>query len=227
MQGTRSRTRPPPPRLCCRSMPRRNSARVTGCSRPPGLHRASAPGPLICALAPMAAPHSFLADLGGWPWHPHHPCRDLCRGAWPAGRIFHGRVPTAWNGFPPHRGQRDELRCFSLRALLVRAFPQGCRAGARDADHRRRPAPRAGGFDGRYGWGAAEHAAAVAKAVSRPVTLIWTCEDDLFQGFHRPAQVALMRAGIDTNGRVIAFHFLAAGPVHRRRPSRRHDPQRL
>jgi isoquinoline 1-oxidoreductase beta subunit len=69
-----------------------------------------------------------------------------------------------------------------------------------------------GGFGRRYGWGAAEHAAAVAKAVGRPVRLMWTREDDLGQGYYRPAQVAHMRAGLDANGRVIAFHFKAAGP---------------
>lgn len=69
-----------------------------------------------------------------------------------------------------------------------------------------------GGFGRRYGWGAAEHAAAVAKAVRRPVRLIWRREEDLGQGYYRPAQVAWMRAGLDRQGRVIGFHFKAAGP---------------
>jgi isoquinoline 1-oxidoreductase beta subunit len=69
-----------------------------------------------------------------------------------------------------------------------------------------------GGFGRRYGWGAAEHAALVAKAVGRPVKLIWTREDEIGQGYYRPAQVAHMRAGLDAQGRVIAFHFKAAGP---------------
>lgn len=69
-----------------------------------------------------------------------------------------------------------------------------------------------GGFGRRYGWGAAEHAAAVAKAVGRPVKLIWTREDDLGQGYYRPAQVARMRAALDASGKVIGFHFKASGP---------------
>lgn len=69
-----------------------------------------------------------------------------------------------------------------------------------------------GGFGRRYGWGAAEHAAAVAKAMNRPVKLIWTREDDLGQGYYRPTQVAQMRAGLDAQGRIVGFHFKAAGP---------------
>jgi isoquinoline 1-oxidoreductase beta subunit len=48
--------------------------------------------------------------------------------------------------------------------------------------------------------------------VQRPVKLVWTREDDVKNGWFRPATAQRLRAGLDANGRVIAWHHRIACP---------------
>jgi len=71
-----------------------------------------------------------------------------------------------------------------------------------------------GGF-GRRTVFAREHlrdALLISRAVKRPVKLMWTREDDVKQGWFRPATAHKLRAALDTNGRVVAWHHRVACP---------------
>jgi len=50
----------------------------------------------------------------------------------------------------------------------------------------------------------------LSKEVSRPVKLMWTREDDVKNGRFRPMSVHVMRAGLDTAGRIVAWHHRLA-----------------
>jgi isoquinoline 1-oxidoreductase beta subunit len=64
-----------------------------------------------------------------------------------------------------------------------------------------------GGFGRRGGpQDAAVEAALIAKAVGRPVKLIWSREDDIAMGRFRPMTAHYMEAGLDAAGRLIAWH---------------------
>jgi isoquinoline 1-oxidoreductase beta subunit len=69
-----------------------------------------------------------------------------------------------------------------------------------------------GGFGRRLGSDGIAAAVTVARAVGKPVKFFWRREDELGQGWYRPAQVARMRAGLDAQGRVIGMHVRTAGP---------------
>ncbi|WP_439576285.1 molybdopterin cofactor-binding domain-containing protein [Elioraea sp.] len=69
-----------------------------------------------------------------------------------------------------------------------------------------------GGFGRRYAYEVVGQAVTVARAVNRPVKLFWRREDELAQGYYRPAQVARMKAGLDADGKLVGFWFRAAGP---------------
>jgi isoquinoline 1-oxidoreductase subunit beta len=59
-------------------------------------------------------------------------------------------------------------------------------------------------------------AVAVAKAVGKPVKFFWTREDELAQGWYRPAQVARLMAGLDAKGTITALDIRTAGPSMQR-----------
>lgn len=68
-----------------------------------------------------------------------------------------------------------------------------------------------GGFGRR---GVATHVVEVteiAMAVGHPIKLIWSREDDIQSGFYRPASVAQVRAGVDSQGRISAWEVKRAG----------------
>ena len=54
-------------------------------------------------------------------------------------------------------------------------------------------------------------AALLSKAVSRPVKLIWTREDDLQYGMYRPLSLQKMKAGVDKEGNLTSFSHTIIG----------------
>jgi isoquinoline 1-oxidoreductase beta subunit len=68
-----------------------------------------------------------------------------------------------------------------------------------------------GGFGRRLHVEVVEQATTVAKAVGRPVKLVWTREDEFAQGYWRPAFAARMRAAVDADGKLTGLYLRAAG----------------
>jgi isoquinoline 1-oxidoreductase beta subunit len=70
-----------------------------------------------------------------------------------------------------------------------------------------------GGFGRRLRHDYMVEAAWIARAVKRPVQLQWTREDDMKNGFSRPAAWHHFRAGLGSDGRMFAFdhHFVTFG----------------
>jgi isoquinoline 1-oxidoreductase beta subunit len=68
-----------------------------------------------------------------------------------------------------------------------------------------------GGFGRRLHVEIAAQAAHVARAVGRPVQLLWTRADEFAQGWYRPAFAAKMEAALDAAGRVTGFAIRGAG----------------
>ncbi len=58
----------------------------------------------------------------------------------------------------------------------------------------------------------ATEAATIAKAVGKPVKLLWTREDDTQLGPFRPLTFSAMKAGIDQNGKPVAFQHKVISP---------------
>ncbi len=68
-----------------------------------------------------------------------------------------------------------------------------------------------GGFGRRlYGHFGTE-AALISKAVSAPVKLVYSREDDMTQGTYRPAYMVTYKAGLDDDGNLTAFQIKGAG----------------
>ena len=69
-----------------------------------------------------------------------------------------------------------------------------------------------GGFGRRSLADFVEEAAHLAKAVSQPVKLMWTREDDVQYGAFRPMSLQRMQAGVDQDGMITAWNYQIAGP---------------
>jgi isoquinoline 1-oxidoreductase beta subunit len=52
----------------------------------------------------------------------------------------------------------------------------------------------------------------VAKAVGKPVRFFWRREDEIGQGWYRPAQAARLKAALDPSGKVTGLSIRTAGP---------------
>ncbi|BFM14918.1 xanthine dehydrogenase family protein molybdopterin-binding subunit [Maricurvus nonylphenolicus] len=69
-----------------------------------------------------------------------------------------------------------------------------------------------GGFGRRANQDYVAEAVSIAKAAGVPVQLVWSREDDMQNDFYRPAAIARMRAGVDSNGTISAWTAKRAGP---------------
>jgi isoquinoline 1-oxidoreductase beta subunit len=75
-----------------------------------------------------------------------------------------------------------------------------------------------GGFGRRLTADYVAEAVLLSKAANAPVQVVWTREDDLRHDFYRPAGVHELRAGVDAQGRVVAWtHRLASASKYYRR----------
>ena len=68
-----------------------------------------------------------------------------------------------------------------------------------------------GGFGRRLYGGFGVEAALISKQVGAPVKLTYSREDDMTQGTYRPDYRVTYRAGLDEDGRLVAFHVRGAG----------------
>jgi isoquinoline 1-oxidoreductase len=62
-------------------------------------------------------------------------------------------------------------------------------------------------YGGKHTGEMAIEAARLARAVNRPVKLVWTRAEEFTWGYFRPAGVIDIKSGIDANGRIIAWAF--------------------
>ncbi|MDH3687194.1 MAG: molybdopterin-dependent oxidoreductase, partial [Myxococcales bacterium] len=69
-----------------------------------------------------------------------------------------------------------------------------------------------GGFGRRYEMRSALQAAALSRAVGRPVQVLWSREDDLRHDYYRPAFAAELSAALGDTGFPVAWHHRIAGP---------------
>jgi isoquinoline 1-oxidoreductase beta subunit len=89
------------------------------------------------------------------------------------------------------------------------------REASLDAARIRIHTPLLGGFFGRHFAYGNHHpmnqAIRLARAVRRPVKVIWTREEEFARDAYRPLSLARLRAGLDADGRIVAFHATVPG----------------
>ena len=69
-----------------------------------------------------------------------------------------------------------------------------------------------GGFGRKTHGEIAEQAMLASRAVGAPVKVMWSREDDIQQGYYRPAMMARLRGALDTDGRITAMYAQLSGP---------------
>ncbi|MBK7871504.1 MAG: xanthine dehydrogenase family protein molybdopterin-binding subunit [Saprospiraceae bacterium] len=67
-----------------------------------------------------------------------------------------------------------------------------------------------GGFGRRLMADYAAEAIYISHSIKAPVQVVWTREDDLHNGFFRPAGMYKLKAGLDKNGNITAWHINAS-----------------
>lgn len=72
-----------------------------------------------------------------------------------------------------------------------------------------------GGFGRRLGDDGVPAAVITAMAVKKPVKFFWKREDEIGQGWYRPAQVARLKCALDKDGKVTGLSIRTAGPSMR------------
>ncbi len=72
-----------------------------------------------------------------------------------------------------------------------------------------------GGFGRRLNSDFVADAVRVSKAIGKPVSVVWTREDDTQHDWYRPMTANVLRGGLDKNGQPVAWHHRIAGPTSR------------
>ncbi len=99
---------------------------------------------------------------------------------------------TVWTGTQRPFGVRAELmNAFRLREEQVRVIVPDMGSG----------------YGGKHTGEAAIEAARLAKAVGRPVKLVWTRAEEFAWAYFRPAGVIDIKAAVDAGGRLVAWEF--------------------
>lgn len=104
-------------------------------------------------------------------------------------------------------------------ALAATQSPGGCREDLAKVlgipvENVRVEVPLLGGAFGRKSkWDYVLEAALVAQSVGKPIKLVWTREDDIQHDFYHTVSAERIDAGLDGNGKVIAWRHRSAAPT--------------
>jgi isoquinoline 1-oxidoreductase len=112
---------------------------------------------------------------------------------------------TVWTGTQRPFGVRDELvQAFRLSNDAVRVIVPDTGAA----------------YGGKHVGDAAIEAARLAKAVGKPVKVVWTREEELTWAYFRPAGVIDVKSGVRKDGTIVAWQFdnYNSGPAAIRTP---------
>jgi isoquinoline 1-oxidoreductase len=100
---------------------------------------------------------------------------------------------TVWAGTQNPFGHRSELaRAFHMAAEDIQVIVPDFGAA----------------FGGKHTGEAAVEAARLAKAAGKPISLLWTREEEFTWAYFRPAAVIQAEAGLDERGTITSWHFL-------------------
>ncbi|HCA37678.1 MAG TPA: xanthine dehydrogenase family protein molybdopterin-binding subunit [Gammaproteobacteria bacterium] len=88
-------------------------------------------------------------------------------------------------------------------------------AGLGENDVTHHPSYLGGGFGRRlpFNWNVIDHATKIAMEFSVPVKTVFSREDDMQQDYYRPAVTSNFKAGLNGDGKVIAWQNRYTGPV--------------
>jgi CO/xanthine dehydrogenase Mo-binding subunit len=141
------------------------------------------PGP---AATPSAAARTFEA-MYRIPYIAHVPLEPRAATAeWAGDKV------TIWTGTQRPFGVRtDVAQAFHVPEVQVRVIVPDMGSG----------------YGGKHTVDAATEAARLAKAVGRPVKIVYTRAEEFMWGYFRPAGVITVSAGVDTSGRLAFWHF--------------------
>jgi nicotinate dehydrogenase subunit B len=142
--------------------------------------------PAMASPMPASATRTFEASYR-IPYIAHVPLEPRAAVAeWRDGTL------TVWTGTQRPWGVRGEL----AEAFRV---PE---------EHVRVIVPDMGsGYGGKHTGEVAIEAARLARAVNRPVKLVWTRAEEFMWAYFRPAGVIDIKSGVDANGRIVAWLF--------------------
>lgn len=146
--------------------------------------------PVAAATSALAMPAGVVRTFDASyriPYIAHVPLEPRAAVAeWQDGKV------TVWTG---------TQRPFGVRGELAEAFriPE---------DRVRVIVPDMGsGYGGKHTGEVAIEAARLARAAGRPVKLVWTRAEEFAWAYFRPAGVIDIKAGVDTNGRILGWAF--------------------
>lgn len=151
--------------------------------------RVRSEGDVIAALGKAATTLEAVYEL---PYMNHATMEPMNATAW----VRHGRC-TVWaptQGLGLARDVAARVTGFALSNIEVHATYMG------------------GGFGRRATQDFVGEAVAVSKELGRPVKVVWSREDDMHHGAHRPASYNVLKAGLDARGKLLAWHYKVVQP---------------